>query len=195
MKSDSLQASVTRVASQWGSMHSQRQAQRSLPLKRAMHRAWQAPFHCNRLQSDALACRTLVHQHDRASPEDSYGCKLGRSRIRVMRSGRLTQAIAGSNDEVGRTADPPSKLRTLTEETTMTEDKQCLQRVQRDTTEGRCLEEECGKNMLDVCYRLVSYGVRSPYETRRWLELKPDQENVTRGGTGSITCGRNATPE
>ena len=35
------------------------------------------------LQSDASACRTLVHQHDRAGPEDSYGCKLGRSRIRV----------------------------------------------------------------------------------------------------------------
>ena len=31
----------------------------------------------------ASACRTLVHQHDRAGPEDSYGCKLGRSRIRV----------------------------------------------------------------------------------------------------------------
>ena len=68
-----------------------------------------------------------------------------------MRSRRLTQAIAGSNDEVGRTADPPSKLKTWTEYTTMTEDKQCLQRVQRDTTEGRCLEEGCGKNMLDDC--------------------------------------------
>ena len=45
----------------------------------------------------------------------------------AMRSGRLTQAIAGSNDEVGRTADPPSKLRTWTEDTTMIEDKQCLQ--------------------------------------------------------------------
>ena len=32
----------------------------------------------------------------------------------------------------------------------MTEDKQCLQRVERDTTEGRCLEEGCGKNMLLV---------------------------------------------
>ena len=38
----------------------------------------------------------------------------------------------------------------------MNEDKQCLQ---RDTTEGRCLEEECGKNMLDVCCDLT------PYET------------------------------
>ena len=63
----------------------------------------------------------------------------------------------------------------------MTEDKQCLQRVQRDTTEGRCLEEGCGKNMHDVCCDLT------PYETSRWLELKPDRENVTRSGTGSIT--------
>ena len=30
----------------------------------------------------------------------------------------------------------------------MSEDKQCLQ---RDNTEGRCLEEGCGKNKLDVC--------------------------------------------
>ena len=35
------------------------------------------------LQSDASPCKTLVHQHDHAGPEDSYGCKLGRSRIRV----------------------------------------------------------------------------------------------------------------
>ena len=30
------------------------------------------------------ALRNLVHQHDRTSPEDSHGCKLGRSRIRVV---------------------------------------------------------------------------------------------------------------
>ena len=53
----------------------------------------------------------------------------------TMRSRRLTQTISGSNDEVGRTAYPRSKLKTWTEDTTMTEDKQCLQRVQRDTTE------------------------------------------------------------
>ena len=48
---------------------------------------------------------------------------------------------------------------------------------------------ECGKNMPDVCCDLT------PYETSRWLELKPDPENVTRRGTGSITHGMNATPE
>ena len=47
----------------------------------------------------------------------------------------------------------------------------------------------CGKNMLDVCCDLT------PYETSRWLELKPDRENVTRSGTGSKTYGTNATPE
>ena len=123
----------------------------------------------------------------------------------VMRLGRLTQAIAGSSDEVGRTADPPSKLRTWTEDTTMTEDKQCLQRVQRDTTGGRCPQlfifedavrtstgtelTNCGRNMLDVCCDLT------PYETSRWLELKPDREKVARSVTGSITHGTNATPE
>ena len=45
---------------------------------------------------------------------------------------------------------------TWTEDTTMNEEKQCFQ---RDTTEGRCLEERCGKNMLDDCmflFRMVS---------------------------------------
>ena len=68
----------------------------------------------------------------------------------------------------------------------MSEDKQCLQ---RNTTEGRCLEEGCGKNMLDVCCDLTAH------ETSRWLELKPDRENVTRSGTGNITYGTNATPD
>ena len=63
----------------------------------------------------------------------------------------------------------------------MSEDKQCLQ---RDTTEGRCLEEGCGKNMPDVCFDLTAY------ETSRWLELQPDRENVARSGTGNITYGQ-----
>ena len=66
----------------------------------------------------------------------------------------------------------------------MSEDKQCLQ---RDTTEGRCFVESCGKNMLDVCCDLTSY------ETSRWLELKPDRENITRSGTGSMSLRTNAT--
>ena len=44
--------------------------------------------------------------------------------------------------------------------------------------------------MLDVFSDLTSY------ETSRWLELNvPDLENVMRSGTGSITCGTNATPD
>ena len=43
--------------------------------------------------------------------------------------------------------------------------------------------------MLDVCCGLT------PYETSRWLELKPDRENVTRSRTASITYGTNATPD
>ena len=68
----------------------------------------------------------------------------------------------------------------------MSEDKQSLQ---RDTIEGRCLEEGCGKNMLYVGCDLTLY------ETSPWLELKPDRENVTRSGNGSIAYGTNATPE
>ena len=48
MKSDIAAGKCDIVASQLGSMHSQRQAQRSLLRKRAMHRAWQAPSRCNR---------------------------------------------------------------------------------------------------------------------------------------------------
>ena len=43
--------------------------------------------------------------------------------------------------------------------------------------------------MLDVCWDLT------PCETSRWLDLKPDRENVSRSGTGSITYGMNAMPE
>ena len=35
----------------------------------------------------------------------------------------------------------------------MNEDKQCLQ---RDVTESPCLEEGCGKNMLDDCFDTMS---------------------------------------
>ena len=43
--------------------------------------------------------------------------------------------------------------------------------------------------MLDVCCGLT------PYEACRWLELKPDRENVTRSRTESITDGTNETPD
>ena len=38
------------------------------------------PMCCSQTRHPA---KNLVHQHDHAGPEDSYGCKLGRSRIRV----------------------------------------------------------------------------------------------------------------
>ena len=37
-----------------------------------------------RRQSDVSTDGDVVHQHDRTGPEDSHGCKLGRSRIRVV---------------------------------------------------------------------------------------------------------------
>ena len=43
--------------------------------------------------------------------------------------------------------------------------------------------------MLDVYCNLT------PFETSQWLELKPDLENLTRIGTGSITHSMNATQE
>ena len=38
----------------------------------------------SRRQSDVSTDGHVVHQHDRTGPEDSHGCKLGRSRIRVV---------------------------------------------------------------------------------------------------------------
>ena len=38
----------------------------------------------SRRQSDVSADGEVVHQHDRTGPEDSHGCKLGRTRIRIV---------------------------------------------------------------------------------------------------------------
>ena len=38
----------------------------------------------SRRQPDASADGEVVHQHDRTGPEDSHGCKLGRTRIRIV---------------------------------------------------------------------------------------------------------------
>ena len=60
----------------------------------------------------------------------------------------------------------------------MTEDKQCLQ---RDTTEGRCLEDGCGKNMLDF------YVIpRCMMSTRQWSR---PETNVCR----ETTCRHTVT--
>ena len=51
----------------------------------------------------------------------------------TMRSGRLSTAIAGRNDEIGRTDESTKQVRmTWVEDATKYEDKQCLQ---RDVTE------------------------------------------------------------
>ena len=64
-----------------------------LPRKRVMHRVWRAPSRCSRwslstsrvlLAVSRRSSRNLVHQHGRTGSEDSHGCKLGRSRTRVV---------------------------------------------------------------------------------------------------------------
>ena len=59
---------------------------------------------------------SMILDHSRNNAEQCCGCpkrpphSIARKPLQdaTMRSGRPTQAIAGSNDEVGRTADPPS---------------------------------------------------------------------------------------
>ena len=74
-------------------VNSQRQAQRSLPASElCTERGERHPVAAYgasvlpgaRQQSDISTDRELVHHHDRTGPEDSHGCKLGRSRIRVV---------------------------------------------------------------------------------------------------------------
>ena len=75
--------------------------------------------------------------------EQRCGCSSGRPQT------DCSQTIAAGNDEVRRLTLRQAGAHDLDGRyKTMTEDKQCLQRY---TTEGRCLEEGCGKNMLDVC--------------------------------------------
>ena len=100
------------------------------------------------------ACSTRTC--DRA--EQCCGCPGGRPfsvareplREAMRRSGRLSEAIAGRNEEVGTTADPPSMRVTCAEDAAMNEGMQCFQ---RDVTGSRCLDEEYGNNMLNVCLR------------------------------------------
>ena len=85
---------VTRVAGRLVSTHPQRQAQRSPSpqAKLCTERGERHPVAADgasvlagsRWQSDVSTDRDLVHQHDRTGPADSHGCKLGRSRIRVV---------------------------------------------------------------------------------------------------------------
>ena len=66
----------------------------------------------------------------------------------TMRSGRLSIAIAGRNDDVGRTDESTKPVHmTWVEDATMIKDKQCLP---RDVTEIDVSRKESGKNMLDV---------------------------------------------
>ena len=66
----------------------------------------------------------------------------------------------------------------------MNEHKQCLQ---RDTTEGRCLEEGCGKNMLGDCMflcRMVS--------TMQWS--RPRNECQHRKSVTQKCCSSQVSP-
>ena len=67
----------------------------------------------------------------------------------TVRSGRLSKAIAGRNDEVGRTDESTKQVHmTWVEDPTKYEDKQCLQRNVTEVDVSR--REGCGKNMLYV---------------------------------------------
>ena len=64
----------------------------------------------------------------------------------TMRSGRLSIAIAGRNDDVGRTDESTKQVHmTWVEDATKYEDKQCLQ---RDVTEVDVSRRSAGRTFL-----------------------------------------------
>ena len=83
----SMQAGATRAASQRVSMHSQRQARHSLPRKRALHQAWQAPSHCNRWCRCTAITRVTLQNPGSSTrscrPRRHFWLQAWRGRIRV----------------------------------------------------------------------------------------------------------------
>ena len=70
----------------------------------------------------------------------------------------------------------------------MSEDKQCLQ---RDNTEGRCLEEGCGKNKLDVCMflcRMVSTHDEHTAMAKAGNECQPTVYMSLHGNIAIVVC-------
>ena len=70
----------------------------------------------------------------------------------------------------------------------MSEDKQCLQ---RDNTEGRCLEEGCGKNKLDVCMflcRMVSTHDEHTAMAKAGNECQPAVYMSLHGNIAIVVC-------
>ena len=70
----------------------------------------------------------------------------------------------------------------------MNEDKQCLQ---RDNTEGRCLEEGCGKNKFDVCMflcRMVSTYDEYIAMVKAGNECQPTAFMSLHGNIAIVVC-------
>ena len=62
----------------------------------------------------------------------------------TLRSGRLSIAITGGNDEVGRTDESTKQVHmTWVEDATKYEDKQCLQRDVTEVDVSRCAGRTC----------------------------------------------------
>ena len=85
---------------------------------------------------------------------------------------------------------PTLHCETYANDTTMNEDKQCLQ---RDVTESRCLEEGCGKNMLDVCCDLPAFLTTTNTNTTITLQHDSNQ-HVRVGALQSHHPGCDYTP-
>ena len=105
----------------------------------------------------------------------------------TMRSGRLSIAIAGRNDEVGRTDESAKQVHmTWVENATKYEDKQCLQ---RDVTEVDVSRRVAGRTcLMIVVTRVVSTTVHSEWSRLDRLQVVTltDYMLVTVGKRGSV---------
>ena len=103
------------------------------------------------IKSLHLARSSVLHESMRSSVVVAQAAAhrlIARKPLReaTMRSGRLSMAIAGGNDEVGRTDESTKQVHmTWVEDATKYEDKQCLQ---RDVAEVDISKRSAGRTCL-----------------------------------------------
>ena len=107
----------------------------ALETIKSLHLAWSSVLH-ESMRSSVVVAQAAAHRLSARKPW----------REAAMRSGRLSIAIAGGNDEVGTTDESTRQVHmTWVEDATKYEDKQCLQ---RDVTEVDVLRRGAGRTCL-----------------------------------------------
>ena len=142
--------------------------------KRTMKWRTSLRMHWKTIKSLHLARSSVLHESMRSSVVVAQAAShrlIDRKPLRqaTMRSGRLSIAIAGRNDEVGRTDESTKQVHmTWVEDATKYEDKQCLQ---RDVTEVDVSRRGAGRTCLMFIVTRVLQRVRSNGQHRKRLSV------------------------